>query len=240
MFAQVKGEMVSDGDSRLERATNADAGPQSSRPPARRLEVDADRIERWVAGFAERHGETTRQGCDEAVTLTAADGSVATLEPLLANGSWRSSLSEWASAPHAVALILVRRGGYAVGIAAGGELTAHKVGTRYVQSRTAAGGWSQQRYARRRGNQADALVRSVAEHAQRIITGAPGALVVGGDRALVADVLAVTAMARLESLPRREIFDLPDPRLTVLRQALRRGRCVRVVLDEGLRDRQEA
>ena len=29
-------------------------------------------------------------------------------------------------------------------------LTAHKVGTRYVQSRTAAGGWTQQRFARRR------------------------------------------------------------------------------------------
>ena len=70
-------------------------------------------------------------------------------------------------------IILVRRGGYAVGLAHGDRLTAHKVGTRYVQSRTAAGGWSQQRFARRRANQADGLVGAVAEHAVRLL-GAPG------------------------------------------------------------------
>ncbi len=70
-------------------------------------------------------------------------------------------------------IILVRRGGYAVGLAHGDRLTAHKVGTRYVQSRTAAGGWSQQRFARRRANQADGLVGAVAEHAVRLL-GTPG------------------------------------------------------------------
>ena len=45
-----------------------------------------------------------------------------------------------------------RRGGYAVGLASGGGFTASKVGSRHVQSRTAAGGWSQQRFARRRGS----------------------------------------------------------------------------------------
>ena len=60
-----------------------------------------------------------------------------------------------------LAVVLVRRGGYAVGVASGDRLTAHKVGTRYVQSRTAAGGWSQQRFARRRANQADGLVGEV-------------------------------------------------------------------------------
>ena len=52
-----------------------------------------------------------------------------------------------------------------------GTLTAAKVGSRHVQSRTAAGGWSQQRFARRRGKQADELVDAVVRHARRILLG---------------------------------------------------------------------
>ena len=127
----------------------------------------------------------------------------------------------------------MRRGGYAVGLAHGDELTEHKCGTRYVQSRTAAGGWSQQRFARRRGNQADELVRAVAEHALRILPrGEAAGLVVGGDRTLVRDVLDDPRLAHLAALPRRELYDLPDPRLAVLEEALRRGRAVWVDLDE--------
>jgi hypothetical protein len=132
-----------------------------------------------------------------------------------------------------VALVLVRRGGYAVGVARGAELVAHKVGTRYVQSRTAAGGWSQQRFARRRVNQADELVTAVSEHAARVLVGSGAvALVAGGDRALVAAVLADARLAPLAQLPRRELPDLPDPRLGVLERAVARGRAVRVTVEE--------
>ena len=134
-----------------------------------------------------------------------------------------------------LAVLLVRRGGYAVGLASGAGFADSKVGTRHVQSRTAAGGWSQQRFARRRGNQADELVRAVAEHAARILarhTG-PNGLVVGGDRALVRDVLEDPRLAHLTTLPRRELYDLPDPRRAVLEEALRRGRSVRVTIEDG-------
>ncbi len=135
--------------------------------------------------------------------------------------------------PDPLALVLVRRGGYAVGVASAGRLSAHKTGTRYVQSRTAAGGWSQQRFARRRGNQADELVRAVADHAVRVVLPGGGAgLVLGGDRRLAAAVLDDPRLARLAALPRRELYDLPDPRLDVLRDAARRGRAVRVSLTE--------
>jgi hypothetical protein len=143
------------------------------------------------------------------------------------------ALAAWAKPPVAIALVLVRRGGYAVGLGHGPELIAHKVGTRYVQSRTAAGGWSQHRFARRRDNQADALVVSVIEHTRRVVLASPtAALIVGGDRSLVRDVLADPRLARLAQLPRRELFDLPDPRIVVLKQALRRGRAVRIMLSE--------
>jgi hypothetical protein len=130
-------------------------------------------------------------------------------------------------------VLLVRRGGYAVGLAYGTTFSASKVGTRHVQSRTAAGGWSQQRFARRRGNQADELVRAVAEHALRILPrGIPAGLVVGGDKAMVRAVLDDPRLAHLEALPRRALYDLPDPRRKVLEEALRRGRAVRVTVED--------
>jgi hypothetical protein len=225
------------------------SGPRE--PQARRVEVDPHRTALWVNGFAERHGALTWSWADGSLTLSAADGATAVLEAFVP-GSARpdtvdgvdgvdevgadGALVAWAEPPGGLALILVRRGGYAVGLGQGAELVEHKVGTRYVQSRTAAGGWSQHRFARRRDNQADALVGSVIEHALRMIRGSgaspPEALVVGGDKALVRDVLADARLARLAALPRRELFDLPDPRLVVLRQALRRGRSVRITLRE--------
>jgi hypothetical protein len=132
-----------------------------------------------------------------------------------------------------LALLLVRRGGYAVGVAVGGRLTTHKVGTRYVQSRTAAGGWSQQRFARRRSNQADELVGAVTEHAVRLLRGSGAAgLVLGGDRTLAEAVLEDDRLARLRDLPRLELYDLPDPRLAVLEKALERARAVRITIEE--------
>jgi hypothetical protein len=235
---------------------NAESGEHGS---ARRIEVDPERIVKWVKGFFERHGalasrdgELTWSSAHRSVTLRAADGAIAVLEPFAAaapggaagsNGPGGTGaptgageldgLAAWASPPAAVALILVRRGGYGVGLGQGPELVSHKVGTRYVQSRTAAGGWSQHRFARRRDNQADALVVSVIEHARRVVLASPtAALVVGGDKSLVHDVLADPRLARLTRLPRRELFDLPDPKLVVLKQALRRGRAVRIVVSE--------
>jgi hypothetical protein len=195
---------------------------------ARHIEVDPERIVKWINGFAERHGETSTR----LNVLTGADGATALLEPFASIGS-PNELSSWAAPPLRIALILVRRGGYAIGMGLGAELVSHKVGTRYVQSRTAAGGWSQHRFARRRDNQADALVVSVVDHARRIVLASPAdALVVGGDKVLVRDVLSDPRLAKLLPLPRRELFDLPDPRLVVLKQALRRGRAVRITLTE--------
>ncbi|MEO7270230.1 MAG: acVLRF1 family peptidyl-tRNA hydrolase [Knoellia sp.] len=133
-----------------------------------------------------------------------------------------------------LAVVLIRRGGYAVALVEGAALVAHKVGTRHVQSRTAAGGWSQQRFARRRGNQADELVRAVTEHFLRIVpAGIPQGLVVGGDKTLVGEVLEDPRMSFLNALPRREFHDIGDPRRAVLDEVLRRARSVEVRIDDG-------
>ena len=171
------------------------------------VEVAPERLDGWLERFA-----AGNSGPDASQRLVAHEGF--THDPL--------------------ALLLIRRGGYAVGLAHGAALVESKVGTRHVQSRTAAGGWSQQRFARRRGNQADELVRAVAEHTLRILPrGIPAGLVVGGDKALVRAVLDDPRLAHLDALPRRELYDLPDPRRSVLEDALRRGRAVRVTIEEG-------
>lgn len=206
-------------------------------PVVRRVEVDPGRLPRWVDGFVERHGATSWTPRDRGLLLTALDGEQALLEPMCPRGeapSGPATLATWAEPPHRTGLVLVRRGGYAVGVAAGEGLTASKVGTRYVQSRTAAGGWSQQRYARRRVNQAGELVATVVGHTLRLVLpSSPEHLVLGGDRNLVREVLADPRLAALASLPARELYDLPDPRLSVLEQALRRARAVRITLQRG-------
>jgi hypothetical protein len=63
-------------------------------------------------------------------------------------------------------------------------------------------------------------------------TGVPRALVVGGDRGLVREVLDASALRALRDLPVRELYDLPDPKRDVLETALRRGRAVRIELTE--------
>jgi hypothetical protein len=48
----------------------------------------------------------------------------------------------------------------------------------------------------------------------------------------VAGLLEDPRLAALRDLPRRELYDLPDPRLDVLEKALVRGRAVRVTIEE--------
>ncbi|ANS77666.1 hypothetical protein SGUI_0270 [Serinicoccus hydrothermalis] len=245
--------------------------------PAHLVEVAPERLDGWVARFTASHGEVTtsvarsdRAGASpsSSLHLSAADGSWAHLT------GWREAdlgvgLSAL-TAPPPLLVMLVRRGGYAVAlVSADGDLVAHKVGTRHVQSRTAAGGWSQQRYARRRGHQADALVEAVVGHAARLLAPpAPsppdssdrphglrrpaarfastdrtvcaadlGGVVLGGDRSLAAEVMSGLldgpalpgdVRSALSGLPRRELWDLPDPRRAVLDDAVRRGRAVQV------------
>lgn len=225
----------------------------------RRVEVPPDRLPGWVERFAASHGDVAwsvasadpearpDRSARPAVWFgQATDGSWARLEGWAdadpaATGPLSRGESEpwWRSPPGPLLLLLVRRGGYAVSVATpGGELVAHKVGTRRVQGRTAAGGWSQQRFARRRANQADELVGAAVGHAARILgegqsaLGTPvGALVVGGDPKLVDQALtdlATGPLSRLHGIPRRELRDLPDPRRAVLDDAVRRAVAVRV------------
>lgn len=197
---------------------------------------------RWVEGFGERHGAVSVDVTAETVVLSADDGALAvvdvpwppwspspTTDPSFVSGV----LARHAARPRTLALLLVRRGGWAVGTCRDGALLVHKTGTRYVQGQTAAGGTSQHRYARRRSNQADALVLAVAEAASSRLVGLDlDGLVGAGDRALVEAVLADPRLAAIAALPRGPLLDVADPRSDVLAAAAQRVRALRVHLTQ--------
>jgi len=121
---------------------------------------------------------------------------------------------------HIVAALLVRLGGYAVGVFEGERLVASKVGSRFVKGRHKKGGSSSGRFRRRRDEQARALIEEAAEVAAGVLEPCRDRIdfvARGGDRAAVERVLA----ARPElgwlagrTLPR--FFSVPDPRQAVL------------------------
>ncbi|WP_319462202.1 acVLRF1 family peptidyl-tRNA hydrolase [Micromonospora sp. RTP1Z1] len=210
----------------------------TSRPAAgggRWVEVDPARVARWVEGFADRHGPPTTSREGYGLLLVAPDGATAELHPppgAPASADLPGFVAA-ASAPRRLGLLLARKGAVAVGVAAGEELVVSKVDIRYVQGRTAAGGWSQQRFARRRDNQAKAALADAVELAGRLLLPeAPtlSALVCGGDRRAVDIVLAERRLAPLAALRAERLLDVPEPRHAVLVGAIAAARAVRILV----------
>ena len=114
-------------------------------------------------------------------------------------------------------MLLVRKGGFAVARMGGAALVEHKIGQRHVQGRTKAGGQSQQRFARRRDNQARQAYEAAADHAARILGGVR-LVVTGGDHAAVDAVLTDQRLSSVTVVD--PWLAVPDPRRAVLDQAI--------------------
>ena len=227
----------------------------------RTVQVGADRLERWVAGFGDRHPGVRTTVHADRVELEAADGSSAILypafDPLIdpaaglpdlpgLRGVAAQAPDEPTPAQAAAALVanahsvpvlralMIRRGGYACAVLTGDQVTSSKVGSRYVQGRTAAGGWSQQRFARRRDGQVHGLVGTTTEVAVRILLPGLGddALITGGDRALIDRVLADPRLQPLHRLRRGLHLEIGDPKFDLVKELPERGRGIRIALDE--------
>jgi hypothetical protein len=119
-----------------------------------------------------------------------------------------------------VAVLLVRLGGYAVGVLEGERIMASKVGTRLVHARHRAGGSSANRFRRRRDNEVHALHEAAAAQAVRVLgpwLTQVEAAALGGDRDAVRLTIAESpALAVLERIALPRFFTVPDPRLRVL------------------------
>ena len=205
----------------------------------RYAEVPAGRFAGWVERFRDANGGEVRlrvDGSGEPV-LHAADGASAVLDVAFDPGSGWGDLAMLmrhvarVSATQPYALLLLRRGGWAVAWCEGERVVDSSVGTRYVQGRTKKGGSSQQRYARRRDNQADSVVTAAVDAAADVWGASrhrrPCTLVSGGDRLLLADaVKRLAERAPLVVSARR--LDVPNPRRAVLHGAARSACAVRV------------
>lgn len=186
--------------------------------------VPPARLERWVANLTARHGETTLAVRDGALVGEAADGSTfrARLSPLCDASSYAGPATPTALAAAAVppaqwGVLLVRKGGFAVARMAGEEMVDSKVGQRHVQGRSKAGGQSQQRFARRRAQQARVAFEAAADHAARVL-GPVRRVVTGGDHRAVEEALGDSRLAGLQVVDRW--LAVPDPRRHVLEQAV--------------------
>ena len=176
-----------------------------------------ERLQRWLDGFATRHGPVARTATAQQVRLVAEDGAIAEVEvpfPPLVDGLVEHVLRE-----RRVGVLLVRLGGSACGVFEGPRLVASKVTTRQVHGRIQAGGQSQQRFARRRDGQVRVMLQASADTAARVLVPyAPtlDAVAVGGERTAVDALLEDRRLAPLRPLVTGRLLDGPDPRQSVL------------------------
>jgi hypothetical protein len=185
--------------------------------------VEAERLEGFLHRFAARHGDLSWEAGPRDVTVAANDGATAQCRvpfpPLLVDpGLPYNGLLAHVLAERRVGVVLVRRGGYAAGVFDGVRLEASKVGSRHVQGRSAAGGWSQQRFARRRDAQARLALQAAADAVVSAVPAGHDRLKAmrGGDRTGCDHVLADPRLAPLRALLVEDRIDVPDPRLRVL------------------------
>ncbi|MGQ0573942.1 MAG: acVLRF1 family peptidyl-tRNA hydrolase [Pseudonocardia sp.] len=202
----------------------------------RAVEVAPERLAGWMERFGARHGGITGTAVAPAeVVLTGADGATATVTVpfggLPVGAAGLEALHAHLAVPRRTGLVLVRLGGYSVGVAVGGTVELSSTGARQVHGRNRKGGSSSGRFARRREGQVRVALDAAADTVARVLLPERlDALVLGGDAtaldALRADRRLTTLLARAE--PR--VLDVPEPRRAVLDDAARRALAVEVVV----------
>lgn len=214
----------------------------------RTVRIPPERLRGWLDRFAERHGEPRVEVSDERVSCRCADGATADISLL------------WGSLPgiddplaeviatfaleRTVGALLIRRRAHAVGVFTGSTLDTGRHDHHYVQGTTKAGGWSQQRYARRRGNQTAKAFAEAAEDVAQLLAPRAGeldALVLGGDGTAARTVLAdFTELRELAATTRHPVYSVADPNHTVLVGFPALFRAVPIELNEAAQTKESA
>jgi hypothetical protein len=217
---------------------------ENSRPgEARWLDVAPGRLAGWLESFAARHGGLAEVSPEAAVvTFQAVDGSSAECHvpfpPLPEAAASAAQISAHALADRRVGVLLVRLGGYAAGVFSGPDqrLEASKVGSRLVHGRSAAGGTSQHRFARRREKQASEALTAAANCAAAVFgpyAGRLDAVVLGGDKRAMAGLAGDPRLRPYLDLAVDRFLTVPDPRLAVLRAAPRLFLAIQIRLTQA-------
>ena len=131
--------------------------------------------------------------------------------------------------------MLLRLSGYAVGVFDGERLAQSKVGSRFVKGRHKKGGSSSGRFARRREEQARALMDKASQTLQEQVEAYEGTidhLLLGGDRfTLLAFEKRCQFLQRLESIRLPRILNVDHPNLEALKSLPRLMYTSRVIAD---------
>ncbi|QSB03854.1 acVLRF1 family peptidyl-tRNA hydrolase [Natronoglycomyces albus] len=203
------------------------------------LEIPAARIDRWVHGFDRRHSIVSARLVNGVWQLTGADEArceVAWAQTGDIPAAWLAArqkvevdlpdaqgdaarqwedmahtLAQRAAEPRLIGLLLARRRTFSVGLFEGQRLVRSRTGSSYVQGKTKAGGWSQQRYARRRAGQAKVASDKASEAVKDLLESKVRRLdtvVTGGDKPTVDAILADTTLAAVNA--KRSLLHLGD------------------------------
>jgi hypothetical protein len=209
----------------------------------RAVEVAPDRLAGWFERFAGRNGGVrTTVLRPEQVVVTGGNGttarSVVPFGPLHVEGTFDGlsveALIDHMRRPRRIGLLLVRLGGHSVGLALGGDVLVSRTDRRLVHGRSAAGGWSQHRFARRREGQARQALQAAAADAFEVLVprlSEMDALVLGGDRRALDELREDRRLARLFAIADARILDIPEPRRTVLDEAAERAIALEIVVE---------
>jgi hypothetical protein len=211
----------------------------------RAVEVPPDRLEGWFDRFSMRNDgiRNTLLRADEAI-VTGGNGTTATatipFPPLMTVGNFNGLVVEplirHAQISRRIGLLLVRLGGHSVGMAQDGQVLLSRTDRHQVHGRSAAGGWSQKRFARRREGQARDALRSAADDAYEVLVprlSEMDVVVLGGDRNALDELVRDKRLAPLFAIADPRILDIPEPRRTILDEAAERAMAVEIVLQDG-------
>lgn len=202
-------------------------------PGGRAVEVEPERVAGWIGRFADRHGAVETRVEPGVVTITAADGATASFGTR--GGTSVEEVIEGLTTPRRVGLILVRLGGHSVGVAFGGRVEVSATDRKQVHGRIRAGGWSQQRFARRREGQARVALQAAADDVVRVLVPRLAQLdsvVLGGDWQALDVLRNDRRLTDVFSKAEDRVLDVPEPRRAVLDEAAQRARCVEIVIQD--------
>ncbi|TQM84270.1 hypothetical protein FHX81_6713 [Saccharothrix saharensis] len=210
----------------------------------RAVEVPPDRLDGWFSRFAQRHGGivSTSVMADRCL-VTAVDGATAAVSAAFGEftppgeheGLVVDAVLAHASASRLIGLLLVRLGGHSIGVARDGVVLVSTTDSRQVHGRNKAGGWSQQRFARRREGQARVALQAAADDAARVLAPRVGeldAVVLGGDRQALDVLRGDRRLDEVFAMASPRVLDVPEPRRAVLDDAAVRALAVEVVVRE--------
>ncbi len=208
------------------------------------VEVEPERLARWFDRFAERNDGVVNTELDPGqVRVVGGNGVTATVavpfEPLAVEPGTRHAgpavevLVDHVRRPRRIGLLLVRLGGHSVGVAEGGRVTVSRTDRHLVHGRSAAGGWSQQRFARRRDGQARQALRAAADDTADVLGARVvelDAVVLGGDRRALEELRTDRRLAAVFAKAEPRVLDVAEPRRSVLDDAAERARAVEIIV----------